>query len=430
MVLTKTKTDFYCTVLREELIAASGCTEPIAIAYAAAVATAELGVFPEHIQVQASGNLIKNAMGVVIPNSGGMKGISAAAILGALSGQPSLKLEVLSTLTKDDIKRANELTKSSEFSAISFLESDNPLHVIITLTHEQDTVAVEILENHTNVVSVAKNGISVFSKEEPRGKPSLSLPLNNKNSLFSVKDIITFGATTPLEQFEPLLRQQVDYNSTIAKEGLSAPYGAQVGKTLAAIAEDTVATRAKACAAAASDARMSGCTMPVVINSGSGNQGIVVSLPVIEYARFLEATTEELYRALAVSNLISIYIKQEIGRLSAYCGAVSAACGAGAGITFLFGGTEKEISDTITNTLANVSGIVCDGAKPSCAAKVASAVDAAILAHTLSMKGLQFSGGEGIVKDTVDATIVAVGQLAKDGMQQTDEEIISLMIDS
>lgn len=416
----------YLNILQEELLPALGCTEPISIAYASAIARDTLGEFPDEIIVQCSGNIVKNVKGVIVPTTGNVRGIEAAAILGAVAGNISDKLEVLSKVTPKDVDRMKSLL-STDLCKSQLLKSRSQLHIIVTASKNHNYALVEIQDGHTNVVRIEKNH-NVLTKSE---NPTLQESTNHTDrTALTLNGILEFADTVEIDDVRTLLDRQIDYNLAIAKEGLSKSYGANVGSTLLKFYGDDIKVQAKAYAAAGSDARMSGCVLPVVINSGSGNQGMTVSLPVIKYANHLNVGSEKLYRALVVSNLLAIHQKSGIGKLSAYCGAVSAACGSGAAITYFYGGTPEEISRTIINTLANVSGIVCDGAKPSCAAKIASAVDAAIMAHHMSMAKQVFHSGEGIVKDTVEDTIKSVGKLGRDGMRETDQEILTIMIGS
>lgn len=423
MKLDKTIYDQYVEILKKELVPALGCTEPIAIAYASAVAKRTLGCFPQKIIAACSGNIIKNVKSVTVPNSGGLKGIEAAAIIGALGGNPDKKLEVLTDVTAADIEKTKALVET-DFCSVALLEGVANLHIIITATAGEDSAVVEIKDAHTNIIKIEKNGKILFSSGEETKTDEKPLD----ESVLSVRNIIDFANTVNIDDVRGILKKQIEYNTMISNEGLTNEYGANIGKTLLNEYGNNVKVRAKAKAAAGSDARMSGCVLPVVINSGSGNQGMTASLPVIEFAKELGVGEEKLYRALVISNLIAIYLKSGIGRLSAYCGAVSAACGSGGAITYLHGGDYEHICKTITNTLANVSGIVCDGAKPSCAAKIASSVDAAIMAHYLSMEDNAFTAGEGIVKEDVEKTIESVGRLARDGMKETDIEVLKIMV--
>lgn len=414
----------YIDVLREELVPALGCTEPVALAYAGALAARTLGVFPERLEADCSGNIIKNVKGVVVPNSGGRKGVEVAVILGVLGGDPDRRLETLCSATPEHAAKAADLAREG-FCRVRLLEGAACLHIIVTAYAAEHWALVEIADGHTSVVRIEKDGVIL------QGGPYQPDAVNDDHSrdFMSVKGVLEFAEICDLEAVRDLLDTQIAYNTSIAEEGLNRAYGADVGRSLLASRGPDVRTRAKAVAAAGSDARMGGCDLPVIINSGSGNQGMVVSLPVIEYARELDVPRETLYRALLISNLLAIYQKSGIGKLSAYCGAVSAACGSGAAITWMCGGTFEQIAYTITNTLANVSGIVCDGAKGSCAAKIASSVDAAIMAHDLAMQSKVFQPGDGIVKDCVEKTIRDVGRLAREGMRETDIEVLHMMID-
>jgi len=426
MSLSVQKYQDYINILKEELVPALGCTEPIAIAYAAAKAREVLGVLPDKIIAECSGNIIKNVKGVIVPTTRDMRGITAAAVLGAVGGDASRKLEVLAGISQEDLVKAKALIDGG-ICEERLLETTAKLHIIIRMLKGDEYSLVEIIHKHTGIVRIEKNGNVLY--EESYNKEESENGATDRRFM-CIEDIVEFANTVIIDDVKNVLARQVEYNTAISEEGLHRVYGANIGMTLLSAYGDDVKVRAKAVAAAGSDARMSGCEMPVVINSGSGNQGMTVSLPVIVYARELSVTEERLYRALCISNLTAIHQKTKIGRLSAYCGAVSAAAGAGAGIIYLFGGGIKEISQTITNTLANVSGIVCDGAKPSCAAKIASSVDAALLACYMTMKNRGFCSGEGIVKDGIEGTIDSVGKLASNGMQVTDEEILKIMLNS
>lgn len=413
----------YLNILKDELVPALGCTEPIAIAYASAAAVKALGKFPEHMTAACSGNIIKNVKSVIVPNTCGQKGIEVAAAIGAVGGNADKKLEVLSDVTTDDAEQAKKLVEQG-FCSVEVLKGNATLHIIMTAYCGSDKASVEIINEHTNIVCVMKNDSVLFEKK----CSEVIEKSTNSREFMSIEGIIEFADIVKIEDIKELLDRQIEYNTAISEEGLNNKYGANVGQTLLSAYDDTdVKVRARARAAAGSDARMSGCVLPVIINSGSGNQGITVSLPVIEYAENLGASHEKLYRALVVSNLAAIHQKTGIGKLSAYCGAVCASCGSGAGIAYLEGADYNEISDTIVNTLANVSGIVCDGAKPSCAAKIASAVDAAIMGYLMAHKKRKFMPGEGIVNKNVEATIKNVGQLARLGMKETDEEVLKIM---
>lgn len=413
----------YVNILKHELVPALGCTEPIAIAYAAAKARDILGRFPESVEMRCSGNIIKNVKGVTVPNSRGLKGIDAAAVLGVTGGDAHRELEVLESVTEADIAKTRELLGRG-FCTCSLIGQVENLYIVAKVVAGDEYAEVTIINRHTLITRIVKNGQVLFAMDAAEDSPG-----HVDKSCLNVKDILEFANQLNIEDVKEVLERQIQLNSAIAEEGLRHEYGVQVGRTLLNVYGNDVKTRARARAAAGSDARMGGCSLPVVINSGSGNQGMTVSLPVIEYARELNVGEEMLYRALVVSNLISIHQKKYIGSLSAYCGAVSAACGSGSGITYLYGGNYEDISFTITNTIANVGGIVCDGAKPSCAAKIASAVDAAILAHHLGMAHRAFQPGEGIVKEHVEDTIKSMGYIGRVGMRETDTEILNIMIE-
>ncbi len=413
----------YSNILKEELIPALGCTEPIAIAFAAARARKLLGNLPDKIIVECSGNIIKNVKGVIVPNAGGLKGVSVAAILGAVGGDSEKKLETLTSITDEHREITRELLEKDEYCTVKLMEGVANLHLRVCAFYQGEEVVVEITNSHTNIVFESKNGKVLF---EAANTPQT---VQADRSTLNIKDIIEFAETVDLSLVEEVINRQIEYNTKIAKEGLDNSYGANVGKTLINVYGDDVKIRAKAMAAAGSDARMSGCVLPVVTNSGSGNQGMTVSLPVIEYAKEFNLNKEDLIRALIISNLVSVYQKSQIGKLSAYCGAVSAACGSGAAITYMQTKDYDKVCSTITNTLANTSGIVCDGAKSSCAAKIASSVDATIMAHYMTMADNTFESGDGIVKETVDKTMKSVARVGKEGMKQTDVEILNIMIE-
>ncbi|MBQ6973155.1 MAG: serine dehydratase subunit alpha family protein [Synergistaceae bacterium] len=416
----------YIAILREELVPAMGCTEPIAIAYAAAKAREVLGEKAEHLRVSCSGNIIKNVKGVIVPNSGGLKGIEAAAILGAVGGDSSRELEVIAGVTNEAREKTRKLA-GENFCSVSLAENVPNLYIEVEAEGASHTSAVRIENYHTNITLIRRDNETIHENAPKESAPEAS---SADKSMMTLRGIIDFADSLKLADVEEIFARQVECNVRISQEGLDNKWGACVGKTMIETWGDDVRTCACARAAAGSDARMSGCPLPVIINSGSGNQGITVTLPVVEYAERWRISRGKMFRALAVSNLVSIYIKHYIGSLSAFCGAVSAASGAGAGITYMAGGDYASISRTITNTLANVGGIVCDGAKPSCAAKIASSVHAAILAHHMSMNDDQFRGGEGFVEDDVELTIKNMGYIGKIGMKETDREILNVMIDS
>ena len=418
----------YVAILKTELVPALGCTEPIAIAFAAAKARDVLGSFPETIRVEASGNIVKNVQGVTVPNSGGLKGIDVAATLGAVGGDAEIGLEVLSKITEEQIKKTKQLVDSG-FCTCSLVDGKDNLYIRVTAKSGEDTAVVVVSEKHTNIVYVEKNGKVLIDVKSTGVKTDAGNEANK--SLLSVRDIIRFADEVNIDDVRAVIERQIEYNTAISKEGLAREYGAKVGRTLEKLYDkNDVRVRARAAAAAGSDARMSGCPLPVVINSGSGNQGMTVSLPVIEYAKEWNVPHDKLIRALVLANLIALLQKRYIGSLSAFCGAVCAATGAGCGITYLHGGDEDAVARTITNTLADVGGIVCDGAKPSCAAKIASAVDAAILGFELgSREGIAFKSGEGLVKKSAEDTIRSFGRMGRDGMRSTDTEILHIMLE-
>ncbi len=418
----------YVNILKEELVPAMGCTEPIAIAYAAAVLRETLGRPAERMEVEASGNIIKNVKSVFVPGTGGLRGIPAAAAAGMAAGDPSLDLEVLSQIGEAEQARIREYLACTP---ITVKLADSPLifDILVRAWAGEDSALVRIANYHTHIVRIEKNG--AILKDLPV-QAAAEEGLTDKSAL-SVRGILEFAREADLSDVEETLSRQIRFNTAIAQEGLRGDYGANIGQVLLSAYGDDVKIRAKAMAAAGSDARMNGCGLPVVIVSGSGNQGLTASLPVIEYAKELGADQETLYRALLVSDLITIHLKAEIGRLSAYCGAVSAGCGSGAGIAYLYGKDKpeeallKDVSHTIVNSLAVVSGMVCDGAKASCAAKIASAVDAGLLGFYMYQNGQQFRGGDGIISKGVEETIRNIGLLATQGMRETDREILDIM---
>lgn len=416
--------DAYTAILKEELVPAMGCTEPIAIAYAAAVARETLGMLPDTVRISASGNIIKNVKSVVVPNTGGLRGIAAAAGAGIIAGKAEKKLEVLAEITREEIQELNAYLDTASFS-VTGSQSGCVFDIYIEVHKGEHSAEVQIQGHHTNIVKIRKNGETLFGKDYTEENQSSG----EDRSLLNVKDILSYAKEVDLKDVEEVLERQIQYNTAIAEEGLHGNWGANIGKILLQSYGNSVQNRAKAMAAAGSDARMNGCEMPVVINSGSGNQGMTASLPVIVYAEDMQVSREVLLRALLVSNLVSIHLKTGIGTLSAYCGAISAGCGAGAGITYLYGGGYEEISHTIVNALAINSGVVCDGAKASCAAKIASAVEAGVLGMKMYQFGSQFYGGDGIVAQGIEKTIENVAELARDGMRETDRKIIEIMTD-
>ena len=414
----------YIDILREELLPAMGCTEPIAVAYAAAKARQELGALPTQVLVEVSGNIIKNVKSVVVPHTGGLRGIEAAAAAGIVAGQAERELEVLSAVTEEQIAAMTEYLRSTEIR-VRNIDSPFIFDIRVTLSAGEDTAMSRIVGTHTNLVQLRKNADMI-----------INLPVSETvsenytdRSLLKVDKIVEFAECLEIEDVEDIFARQIEYNWDIAEEGMRNPYGANIGKTLRSAYGDSVHNRARYMAAAASDARMNGCEKPVVINSGSGNQGITASVPVIVYARDIGVSKKTLYQALAVSNLSTIHIKSNIGTLSAYCGAVSAGCGAAAGVAWLYGGRYEDIKHTLVNAMAIDSGIICDGAKASCAGKIATAVDVGLMGYHMYRCGNEFVAGDGIVKNGIENTITTVGLLARDGMADTDREIIRLMME-
>lgn len=412
----------YLEILRRELICAMGCTEPIALAYCAAVARSTLGALPDRITVEVSGNIIKNVKSVVVPNTGGKRGMAAAACIGVLGGDPEAGLEVISHVS-DEAKGCLDSYMKKTPTKICPLASEYLLDMIVTVYSGPSYAKVRIAKEHTTIVLIERDGKVLLEKDLSVSAGSDNMP---DYSLLTVEDIYDFADTCDLNDVREILDRQIEMNTAIAEEGLRHDYGANIGKVLLKTGSD-LKTRAKAYAAAGSDARMNGSEMPVVICSGSGNQGLTASLPVIVYAGELKVQQEKLYRALLISNLVTIHAKTSIGRLSAYCGAVSAGAGAGSGIAYLYGADARDIAHTIVNTLAVTSGIVCDGAKSSCAAKIATAVETGIFGYEMFKHGQQFYAGDGLVVKGVENSIANFGRLAREGMRETDLEIIRMM---
>ena len=420
-MLTKEICTQYVKILKEELVPAMGCTEPISIAYATAKARQVLAETPVSALVEVSGNIIKNAKSVTVPHTGGMRGIKSAFAAGLVAGNPDAELEVLSLVTDGQIE---EIKRAKDTFDVEVVTPENAyiFDIGVTLRSEKHTAFVRIVNTHTNVVMIKKDGKTLYE----------NLPQSEERtdrSCLSVEDIIAFADSVEIGEVEETLDRQIAYNMAIAEEGLKNDYGANVGKVLLRSYQPDIKITAKAYAAAASDARMNGCELPVIINSGSGNQGITASVPVIVYARGLQLPKERLYRALCVSNLVTVHLKNGIGALSAYCGVVSAGAGAACGIAYLLGGRKKEISHTLVNALAIDSGIICDGAKASCAAKIATAVESGLVGLNMYYNGNQFFAGDGIVKKGVENTIKSVSRLAHEGMRETDKEIIKIMLE-
>ena len=412
----------YLEILNKELVPAMGCTEPIAVAYCAAKARETLGCLPDRVELEVSGNIIKNVKSVVVPNTGGMRGMAAAAAIGIVAGDADKELEVVSQVTPEQIRQLKDYMQQAEIT-MKQADSDLLLDIGVRVSKGGDWAKVRIINHHTGIALVEKNGEVLFraKPEDPAQEAGVDY------DLLTVEQIYDFAQSLDIEDVRELFDRQLRCNSAISQEGLQGDYGANVGRTILKTQPDNVRTRARAKAAAGSDARMNGCELPVVINSGSGNQGITVSLPVLEYAQELGATEEQLYRALAISNLTAVHLKSGIGRLSAYCGAISAGVSAGAAICYLQGGDLRSVSHTIVNALAISSGIICDGAKASCAAKISVAVDAGIFGYEMFQNGQQFYSGDGIVTKGVENTIRNVAVLGKEGMYETDKTILSIM---
>lgn len=423
MKKTDEKYQAYIQILKEELVPAMGCTEPIALAYAGAKAREVLGCVPNKVLVEASGSIIKNVKSVIVPNTNHLKGIPAAVTAGIIAGKAEKELEVIAEVTPDEIEQMITFLKETPIT-VEHIDQGITFDIVLTLYKEDSYAKVRIANYHTNIVHIEKDGEVIFN-----------IPVEGENeegltdrSLLDMKSIWNFINTVDVVDIKEVIGRQIEYNTAIADEGLRGDYGANIGSVLLSAYGDDVRTRAKARAAAGSDARMNGCELPVIINAGSGNQGMTCSLPVLEYAKELNVTEEKKYRALALSNLTAIHQKTGIGRLSAYCGAVSAGAAAGAGIAYLCGGGYEEVIHTVVNALAIVSGMVCDGAKASCAAKIAASVDAGILGYNMYLNGQQFYAGDGIVTKGVEPTIQNIGRLGKEGMRETNEEIIKMMI--
>ena len=421
MIKGDTTYSTYIEILKEELVPAMGCTEPIAIAYCGAKARDVLGCMPDSVTLYVSGNIVKNVKSVIVPNTNGLKGIEAAAAAGIVGGKAEKILEVIAEVTEEQKQQMRDFLATCPIT-IRPAEGEEALDIWMILHKGSDSAVVRISGYHTNIVLIEKNGEVLFKTGEVQATEDL---LADK-SLLNIKDIVEFANILDVEDVKEIFDRQISYNMAIAEEGLRNSWGANVGSVLLKYNQD-LRTKARAYAAAGSDARMSGCELPVIINSGSGNQGMTASLPVIVYADGLGKTREELYRALAVSNLVTIHQKSGIGRLSAYCGAISAGCGAGCGIAYLQGGDYRTIAHTLVNALAIVSGIVCDGAKASCAGKIAAAVDAGIFGYEMFLEGQQFIGGDGLVSKGVENTLANIGRLGSVGMKETDKEIIRIM---
>ena len=412
----------YLAILKEELVPAMGCTEPIALAYAAARVRRLLNGQPDEMLVRCSGNMIKNVRCVQIPHSGGMHGIEAAAVLGAFGGDAAREMEVLEAVTEEEIRQAEAFIREGR-CRVEFLDSEIPLHFIVEMSCGQDRASAEVRWSHMNIVRLTINETVL----EDHTAEAEAAELTDRSCL-SIEGIKTFADEIALGEIKDLIDRQISCNMEIAYEGMAGGYGLGIGRVLRNSYADDVVTRMKAYAAAASEARMDGCDLPVIINSGSGNQGIASSVPVIIYAREKNLSREKLYRALVFAALLTTYQKEFIGKLSAFCGAVSASCASGAAVTYLCGGSLEQITATIDNTLANIPGIICDGAKISCASKIATCIDAAMMAHFLAMDGGAYEAYTGILKEEAGETISCVGRIGKYGMKETDKEIVRLML--
>ncbi|MBQ8374985.1 MAG: serine dehydratase subunit alpha family protein [Clostridia bacterium] len=424
-MITKEKYQTYLQILKEELVPAMGCTEPVAIAYAGALAAQLLREAGESVQtatIGVSGNIIKNVKSVIVPHTGGLRGIESALAAGIAVGAPEKQLQVLSCVKEEDLLKIRETLKSCPIE-VQRLENGAVFEILVVLRSQNHTATVRIVDQHTNVVLKQIDGKTLYKNE------AVSAVKKVDRSCLTVEEIVEFADTVKIEDVREVLQRQIDCNMAIAEEGLKNEYGANIGKVYLHAYPNDIIGKAKAYAAAGSDARMNGCEMPVIINSGSGNQGITTSVPVIVYAREKKLPTEILYRALCVSNLVTVHLKSGIGTLSAYCGVVSAGAGAGCGVAYLLGGKFREIAHTLVNALAMDSGMICDGAKASCAAKIALAVESGLVGLEMYHQGNQFYAGDGIVKKGVERTIESVSRLAHDGMQETDKEIIRIMIE-
>ena len=415
----------YVKILQEELRVALGCTEPIAIAYAASKVRELLPELPESITANCSADIIKNVRCVAVPNTGMLKGVCASVLIGLVGGNSAKELEVLADVTEKHIDETRRLLEK-EICNVRILNSGITLHIIIEANVGDQSASVEIRHTHTGIYKIVKNNKIIYQADEEN--PENFSGYNTDRSLLNVSDIFDFANTVDITVLQPILDKQIEYNLKIAEEGLAGDYGVGIGKMLINSYDDSPINKARAYAAAASEARMSGSTLPVVINSGSGNQGIAASVPVIIYGREKGYTDEQIYRALIFSNLLTIHQKSGIGRLSAFCGAISASCASGTAIAYIDGATLEQINMTISNTLANVSGIICDGAKPSCAAKIASGLDAAIMAYHLAMGNSAYQQPEGILQPNIDNTIDAVGRIGRVGMSALDREILNIML--
>ena len=426
MLKTDPRYGAYVSILKAHLIPAMGCTEPIAIAYAAAVAARALGEVPEKAQVLVSGNIIKNAKSVTVPNTAGRKGIEAACAAGLIAGDPDKELQVIASVSEAQLQEIDAYLARNVIT-VGIKPDARLFDILIIAEAHGHKATARIADRHTNVVEITFDG-------DARLNAAISSDREDQDgaqeTLLTIEGAYDFADTCDIDDVRPVIARQIAYNTAIAQEGLTGKWGAGIGQLLISSVGTDVRTRARAMAAAGSDARMSGCEMPVIINSGSGNQGMTISLPIIEYAKEDGVSEDRLYRALILANLTAIRQKTLIGCLSAYCGAVSAGCAAAVGVAYLQGGSLSLVNHTLVNGLAILSGTICDGAKPSCAAKIASAIDAGLMGYEMAKNRRQFRGGEGIVKKGVENTIVNVGRLGRDGMKETDQEILRIMIDN
>ena len=416
------KYNTYVEILKEELVPAMGCTEPIAIAFCASNVREVLGHIPSRIEVYASGNIIKNVKSVIVPHTNGNHGIEAAVGIGILAGNSNAELEVIAKASQSDIDKLPSYLANTPIS-VKAADTTHALYIEVIGYYKDEYARVIVRDSHTHIYLIEKNNQIIY-KNKVEIKTNVT---SQDKTLLNVKDIIEFADIVDINDVKKTLDRQIKYNMAIANEGIKNNYGANVGKTILKYGKNDKIQYCKALAAAGSDARMNGCEMPVVINSGSGNQGITASVPVVAYAKKTKKDKEALYRALVVSNLITIHIKNNIGKLSAFCGVVIAGAGCGCGVAYLEGGKEKEIAHTIVNSLAIISGVLCDGAKSSCAAKISSSVEAGIFGYYMYKEGNQFLSGEGIIKKGVENTIKTIGDIARVGMCETDKEIISIM---
>ena len=424
-MLNEKKMEAYLAILQEELLLATGCTEPIAVAYCAAKLREVLGGKPSEVLAEVSGNILKNVKSVVVPNTDGRRGIDAAIAVGIEAGDADAELQVIANVTEEDVGRIQSYLDSTPIK-VTCPETPCMLDICLHGKLEGHSATVRVANNHTNIVLLEKNGEVLL--QQPISDSSEE-GLTDKSCL-SVAGIVEFADCVDVEDIRPLVGRQIEYNMAIAEEGLSGHWGANIGTVMLHHQGGNLEKKASAYAAAGSDARMSGCEMPVIICSGSGNQGITASVPVVVFARGLEVSEDKLLRAVALSDLVTLHQKAGIGRLSAYCGAISAGCGAAAGIAYLQGGGEEAVAHILVNAIAILSGTICDGAKPSCAAKIAAAVDAGILGYHMYLDGQQFYGGDGIVTKGVDKTVRNVGILAREGMRETDRTILEIMLNN